>query len=88
MVVSMRPIPIDQVEMAAACTEPLKESHGAPIWIGNPKEIGIENLDEPDFGEAVFRQEGDVACFWACGVSAASAIAKAKLSIAATHAPG
>jgi uncharacterized protein YcsI (UPF0317 family) len=42
MVVSMRPIPLNQVELAASCTAPMPESHGAPIWIGDPKEIGIQ----------------------------------------------
>lgn len=84
----MRPIPREQAELAACCTEPLPESHGAPIWIGNPAAIGIEDINNPDYGEAVFIQQGDVPCFWACGVSAASAITNAKLPLAATHSPG
>ena len=88
MVVSMRPIPKDQVELAASCTEPFPESHGAPIWIGDPADIGIENIETPDFGDSVYVQKDDVCCFWACGVSGASAVAHAKLPIAATHSPG
>ena len=76
------------MEKAASCTAPLKKSHGAPIWIGNPAAIGIEDIEEPEFGERVYPKKGDVCCFWACGVSAASALAHAKLPLAATHAPG
>ena len=43
---SMRFIPADQIERAAACTAALKKSHGAPIWIGNPSDIGIDDIDE------------------------------------------
>ena len=88
MVVSMRYIPLDQVEKAASCTDPLKKSHGAPIWIGNPAAIGIEDIEEPEFGERVYPKKDDICCFWASGVSAASALAHAKLPLAATHAPG
>ena len=62
------------IDTAAAATSPLKKSHGAPIWIGNPADIGIENIDEPDYGDRVYPNDGDVCCFWACGVSAASAL--------------
>ena len=68
------------IDTAAAATSPLKKSHGAPIWIGNPADIGIENIDEPDYGDRVYPNDGDVCCFWACGVSAASAL-QVKLSV-------
>lgn len=79
MVVSMRYIPADMLETAAACTSPLKKSHGAPIWIGSPSGLGIENVSEPDFGERVYPNKGDICCFWACGVSAASALQVLKI---------
>ena len=80
--------PLWKVEKAASCTSPLKKSHGAPIWIGNPAAIGIEDIEEPEFGERVYPKKDDICCFWACGVSAASALVHAKLPLAATHAPG
>jgi len=88
MVVSMRYIPKEKLAVAASCTSPIPESHGAPIWIGSPKAIGIVNIEEPDYGDSVFAKDGDVPCFWACGVSAGSALNFAKLPLAATHAPG
>jgi len=88
MVVSMRYVPREMVETAAAATSPLKKSHGAPVWIGNPAALGIDQIDEPDYGERVHPNKGDVCCFWACGVSAASALQHAKLPLAAAHAPG
>ena len=43
---------------------------------------------KPDYGDRVHPKKGDVCCFWACGVSAGSALSFAKLPLAATHAPG
>ena len=78
--VSMRYIPAQDLAKAAGCTSPLKKSHGTPIWIGDPAAIGIENIDEPDYGERVYPNKGDVPCFWACGVSAASALQETDIS--------
>lgn len=36
LVVTMRPIPEDKLEAVVGATYPLKDSHGAPIHIGNP----------------------------------------------------
>ena len=45
-------------------------------------------LIQPDYGDRIHPKKGDVPCFWACGVSAGSALGFAKLPLAATHAPG
>jgi uncharacterized protein YcsI (UPF0317 family) len=32
---------------------PFKNVHGTPIHIGTPEELGITDIDKPDYGEAV-----------------------------------
>lgn len=88
MVVSMRPIPYDKVVKAVTVTGTLPKVHGTPIHIGNPKEIGILNIDQPDFGDKVTIKEDEVPVFWPCGVTPQSVIRNVKPSIAITHAPG
>lgn len=88
LVVSMRPIPADLVVRAVAVTGRYHKAHGAPIQIGDPTAIGIQDLDRPDFGDAVTIQPGEVPVFWACGVTTQTAILQAKPAFAITHAPG
>ena len=55
-------------EAAAICTRfPL--AHGAPIHRGDPRAIGIGDIDRPDFGDPVEIRPGEVPVFWACGVT-------------------
>ena len=88
VVVSMRPMPADQVIRAVSITASMLRVHGAPIHIGNPKEIGISDLSRPDFGDAVTVNEGEIPVFWCCGVTPQSAVMTAKPPIAITHSPG
>lgn len=53
MVVSMRPIPSRQVAKAVEVTARFPKAHGAPVHIGDPAAIGIEDPASPDFGDAV-----------------------------------
>ena len=88
MVVSMRPIPDNQVELATKTTALYPEVHGAPVHSGNPAKIGIENIEQPDYGEFVEIKENEIPVFWACGVTPQNVLRKAKLPFAITHAPG
>ncbi len=88
LVVSMRPIPGDQVAKAVAITSRFPQAHGAPVYIGDPRGLGIEDLDRPDFGDPVPVQPGEVPVFWACGVTTHLAVMNARLPIVITHAPG
>ncbi|WP_026478558.1 putative hydro-lyase [Alkaliphilus transvaalensis] len=88
MVVSMRPVPKELVERAIEVTSKLPKVHGAPIHVGSPKEIGILNIDQPDFGDAVTIKEGEIPVFWACGVTPQAAIMRVKPEVVITHAPG
>ncbi|GHU73925.1 UPF0317 protein YcsI [Clostridia bacterium] len=88
MVVSMRPIPYALIPRAVSVTAQMPRVHGAPIHIGNPSLIGINNIDKPDYGEAVTIHPGEEPVFWPCGVTPQVAVLNAKPEIAITHAPG
>jgi uncharacterized protein YcsI (UPF0317 family) len=88
LVVTMRPIPQDQVVRAVQITARYASVHGSPIHIGDPSVIGITDLARPDFGEAVSLRAGEVPVFWACGVTPQAVIQEAKPELSITHAPG
>lgn len=88
MVVSMRQIPADRVADAVAITGAMPAVHGAPVHIGDPGELGIKDLDAPDFGDSVDAEPGDVPVFWACGVTPQAALMASAPPFAITHAPG
>ena len=86
--VSMRPMTMQQAIKATEITTHFKNVHGTPIHIGNPSEIGIENITNPDFGEPVTIKENEVPVFWGCGVTPQSVALDAKPELMITHAPG
>ncbi len=88
MVVSMRPLTSSQTIRAVNITSRYARAHGAPVHFGNPHEIGIEDINTPDFGEPVEIRENEAPVFWACGVTPQVAIETAQPSFAITHAPG
>lgn len=88
LVVSMRPLPANQIADAVRITSRYPSVHGAPIHIGDPAEIGIKDLSRPDFGEAVDIPAGTIPVFWACGVTPQAVVMASKLELAICHAPG
>ncbi|MEN6441470.1 MAG: putative hydro-lyase [Syntrophobacter sp.] len=88
LVVSMRPIRHDLVSRAVRITGRYSSVHGAPVHIGDPRVLGISDLDRPDFGEAVSIREDETPVFWACGVTSSVAALSAGLDMCITHAPG
>jgi uncharacterized protein YcsI (UPF0317 family) len=88
LVVSMRPMKPIHAIRAIQVTTRLPAVHGAPVHIGFPEAIGINDLDKPDYGDAVPIETGELPMFWACGVTPQAAIAAAKPPFAITHAPG
>jgi 5-oxoprolinase (ATP-hydrolysing) len=88
MVVSMRPIARELVELAIAVTAGFPAVHGAPVHVGDPGAIGIADLARPDFGDAVAVAPGEVPVFWACGVTPQEAIRAARPTLSMTHKPG
>jgi uncharacterized protein YcsI (UPF0317 family) len=88
LVVSMRPLaPADAIR-AIQITSRFPSVHGAPVHIGLPEAIGIEDLAMPDYGDSVPMREGELPVFWACGVTPQAVIAEAKPEFCITHAPG
>lgn len=88
MVVSMRPLKPKDVDRAIEICNQYPKVHGAPIQVGSPSDIGIGDISQPDFGEAVTINSGELPVFWACGVTPQLAIANAKPTICITHSPG
>ncbi|MDY5785356.1 putative hydro-lyase [Corynebacterium sp.] len=88
MVVSMRPIPAAKVADAVRVTSRYPAVHGAPVHVGDPAAIGITDLDNPDFGEAVDIASGEIPVFWACGVTPQSVVMDSTPDLAICHSPG
>ena len=88
LVVSMRPVPAAQVVTAVQVTSRMPQVHGAPVHVGEPAALGIDDLDRPDFGDPVQAHDGDVPVFWACGVTPQAALISSRPPFAITHAPG
>lgn len=88
MVVTMRPIPAALVDQATRISGQYPQAHGAPIATGDPAQIGIADLSQPDWGEAVEIKPGEVPVYWACGVTPQNVLLAANLPLCITHSPG
>lgn len=88
MVVSMRPVASEKVVRAVQVTSRFPAVHGAPVHIGDPAKIGIRNINQPDFGDSVSINAGEVPVFWACGVTPQAVAMAAKPEIMIAHSPG
>jgi uncharacterized protein YcsI (UPF0317 family) len=88
LVVSMRPFAPDAIPHVVETSARFPAMHGAPVHIGDPTEIGIDDLGTPDFGDAVVVGADEVPVFWACGVTPQAVAIEARPSLAIFHAPG
>jgi len=88
MVVSMRPLKAADAIRAVQVTSRFPQVHGAPVHLGDPTLIGINDLSKPDYGDAVEVLPNEVPVFWACGVTPQAAIRQARPPLCITHAPG
>lgn len=88
LVVSMRGIPAGRVSDAVRITSRFPAVHGAPVHVGDPEAIGIDDLMSPDYGDAPILEPGDIPVFWACGVTPQAMVMEARPALAITHAPG
>jgi len=88
LVVSMRPMRAEHAIRAVQITSRFPQVHGAPVHLGDPRLIGIADLQQPDYGDAVTVHDDELPVFWACGVTPQAALALAKPPICITHAPG
>lgn len=87
-VMSMRPIKHADVDAVFKICQQYPHAHGEPLHVGNPQEIGITDLNAPDWGEKVVINEGETPVFWGCGVTSQVAITTAAPKLCITHAPG
>lgn len=88
LVCTMRPMTPENAKLACEITRKFPYVHGTPIHIGSPEDIGIEDVMNPDYGDAVEIREGEVPVFWPCGVTPQAAVENAKLPLVLTHSPG
>jgi uncharacterized protein YcsI (UPF0317 family) len=88
MVVSMRPMTAANAIRAVQLTARVPRVHGAPVHLGDPSQIGIADINKPDFGEAVDILPGELPVFWACGVTPQSVVMSMSPEFCITHSPG
>jgi uncharacterized protein YcsI (UPF0317 family) len=88
LVVTMRPMTPAQTVRAVQVTTRFHLTHGAPVHLGVPQQIGIEDFNRPDFGDSVTIKPGEIPVFWACGVTSQLAATSAPIYRVITHAPG
>lgn len=88
MVVSMRPFKAaDAIRSVQICTR-FPSVHGAPVHLGDPALIGINDISRTDFGDPVTINDDELPVFWACGVTPQVALEQAKPPFCITHSPG
>lgn len=87
-VVSMRPFKADKVQAVSDITAQFPDMHGGPVHAGDPAEIGIVDIQHPDYGDNIDIAEDEVPVFWACGVTPQNVALNAKPDIMIAHAPG
>lgn len=85
--VSMRPLTPQDAIKAIMLTAQYPDVHGAPIHIGHPQLIGIEDINKPVQTLTQTRiMENELPVFWACGVTSQLAVEQAKPPLCITHA--
>ena len=88
MIVSMRSFkPADAIR-AIQITSRFPSVHGAPVHVGLPHLIGIDDMEAEALGWTIPVAEDEVPLFWACGVTPQVAIETAKPPLAISHDPG
>jgi len=88
LVVSMRPFkPADAIR-AIQITSRFPSVHGAPVHIGKPALIGIDDIDRPWVGDRTEVKDDELPVFWACGVTPQSVVRQARPPLCITHTPG
>jgi uncharacterized protein YcsI (UPF0317 family) len=88
MAVSMRPLVAADAIRAVQITSRFPRAHGAPVHIGRPDLIGIEDLDRPFAGDRIEVRPDELPVFWACGITPQAAVLAARPPVCITHAPG
>jgi uncharacterized protein YcsI (UPF0317 family) len=88
VVVTMRPIPQGRLIDAITITARYPLAHGAPVHVGDPRGIGIDDLSRVGWGKYNRPNDDDIAVFWACGVTPQAIATQARIPEMITHAAG
>ena len=88
MVVSMRPVKSRDVAKVVEISGRFPQAHGTPVHVGNPAALGIADLMQPDYGDAVEIADDEVPVFWGCGVTPQWVAQRSGIGLCITHAPG
>lgn len=88
LVVSMRPFRPAEAIRAIQVSSRFPTAHGAPVHIGFPQAIGVQDLSRPDYGAPVQVEQDQLPVFWACGVTPQAVVETAGLPFCITHYPG
>lgn len=88
MAVSMRPFrPADAIR-AIQITSRFPAVHGAPVHLGHPEQIGIQDLAKVDDGHPTEVMPDEIPLFWGCGVTPQTVVRASRPEFCITHAPG
>jgi uncharacterized protein YcsI (UPF0317 family) len=87
-VASMRPLPKSKVIKFIEISSRYPRNHGAPIHVGDPAAIGIDDLDSFKWGKRNVIGHDEVPVFCACGVTAHAVALAARIPEMITHKPG
>jgi len=88
MVVSMRPIPKKLVARAVEITSRHPLVHGAPVHIGDSRDIGIPDPTKVNWGKYNAPADDEVGVYWACGITPQAVAMAAKIPEMITHSAG
>jgi uncharacterized protein YcsI (UPF0317 family) len=86
LVVSMRALSPKDAILATLISDRYPEFHGAPVHIGLPELIGVQDLTASYGGHGMQTlRSGELPVFWACGATAQVSALAAKLPFCITH---
>jgi uncharacterized protein YcsI (UPF0317 family) len=88
LVVSMRPFMQEHVAIVREVTGRFPRVHGEPLHEGPASALGIVDLMQPDFGEAMEILPNEVPLYWGCGLTALTSLQASRIPLFITHAPG
>jgi len=88
LVVSLRPVAEELVVPLVELTSRFPLSHGGPVHIGDPRKIGVDDLQQVHWGRFNEILPGQIPMFWACGITVQAVALAAKIPEVIVHAPG
>jgi uncharacterized protein YcsI (UPF0317 family) len=88
VVVSMRPIPRRLLARTIELSSRFSVADGAPMHVGDPQEIGIEDLSAVQWGKFNPVAADEMPVFWGCGVTPQAIAVACGIPEMITHAAG